>query len=382
MGESPRKQPDPSTVNPYPTLAPRFWHGMTSHIWYPLLFRNRCRVAASRLHRALGVGFFTPLNDLLATAQHFIHGRAIRRTPLAGPPIFVLGHWRSGTTLMHEFLHLDSRFASPNTYQCFAPWHFLLTEPWIQKFGNFLLPDKRPMDNMQAGWALPQEDEFALMILGAPTPYSWIAFPEHPVPHMDSLGSGSFQPQDLKHWKGLIDWFFRALTYHTGKPLIIKSPPHTGRLGILVDMYPQAKFIHMVRDPRKLYPSTLKLWRALIDTQGMQRTVDPEQLHRFVIDSQHRMYDSFEVDRQRLGPEQLIDIRYEDLIADPQKIVGRIYEQLHLGDSQAVLERLAVHLASHKDYQPNQHQVDEEIERVVQRDWVDYARRYGYLEPA
>jgi hypothetical protein len=94
------------------------------------------------------------------------------------------------------------------------------------------------------------------------------------------------------------------------------------------------------------------------------------------------MYDSFEVDRQRLGPEQLIDIRYEDLIADPQKIVGRIYEQLHLGDSQAVLERLAVHLASHKDYQPNQHQVDEEIERVVQRDWVDYARRYGYLEPA
>ncbi len=365
-------------VNPYPLLAPRFWHGMPSHIWWPLLARNRFSVSPSRLHMAAALVFFTPINDLLALSQQFIHGRAIRRTKLAGPPVFILGHWRSGTTMMHEFLQLDERFASPNTYQCFAPWHFLLTEGLICRFGNFLLPAKRPMDNMKVGWLLPQEDEFALMVLGAPTPYYRIAFPKHPVPHMDSLGSQSFKPRDLERWKKDIDWFFRALTYHTGKPLIIKSPPHTGRIGILAEMYPDAKFIHMVRDPRKLYPSTKKMWRALGEVQSLQKGDDEEVLHRYVIDCLHRMYDSFEIDRQSLPSNRIVDIRYEELVKRPVETIQSIYQQLELGDSKLVTAKIQERQASNDDYQVNQHQTDDELEKVIQRDWADYARRYGY----
>jgi omega-hydroxy-beta-dihydromenaquinone-9 sulfotransferase len=322
--------------------------------------------------------FFTPINDLLALTQHLIHGRAIRRTKLAGPPVFILGHWRSGTTMMHELLQLDDRFASPNTYQCFAPWHFLLTERLICRFGNFLLPDKRPMDNMKVGWSLPQEDEFALMVLGAPTPYYRVAFPRHPVPHMDSLGSQSFKPRDLERWKKDIDWFFRALTYHTGKPLIIKSPPHTGRLGILAEMYPDAKFIHMVRDPRKLYPSTKKMWRALGEVQSLQKGDDEENLHRYVIDCLHRMYDSFEIDRRSLPSNRIIDIRYEELVKQPAETVESIYQQLELGDAKSLGARIRERQASDVDYQVNQHQTNDELEKIVQRDWADYLRRYGY----
>lgn len=344
------------------------------------MFRNRFRVTPSRLHRAIALAFFTPANDVLALCQEAIHGRAIRNTELAGPPVFVLGHWRSGTTLMHELLHLDERFASPNTYECFAPWHFLLTEPLILRFGNFLLPDKRPMDNMKAGWDCPQEDEFALMVLGAPTPYFWIAFPEHVVPHMDSLGSRSFAAKDLKRWKRLIDWFFRALTYHTGKPLIIKSPPHTGRLGVLAEMYPNAKFIHMVRDPRKLHPSTLKLWRSLSDTQAFQSHNNEDVLHRFVVDAAHRMYDSFELDRQQLASNQIIDVHYEALVENPVETVRTIYSHLGLGDADQVLQKIAARREADKDYQTNQHDVDPELEKIIQRDWHDYAKRYGYLK--
>jgi hypothetical protein len=327
---------------------------------------------------AVAIVLFTPINDLLALGQHLIHGRAIRRTKLAGPPIFILGHWRSGTTLMHELLQLDNRFVSPNTYQCFAPWHFLLTEGIIQRFGNFLLPDKRPMDNMKVGWSLPQEDEFALMILGAPTPYYRVAFPKRPAPYMDSLGSQSFLPEHLQAWKKDIDWFFRALTYHTGKPLIIKSPPHTGRLGILAQMYPDAKFIHMVRDPRKLFPSTKKLWKALSEVQSLQSGEDEELLNRFVIDCQHRMYDSFEIDRQSLPSNRIIDIRYENLVAQPIETIKTIYQHLELGDSDAVIARIQERQAADNDYQVNQHQTSPELEKVVQQEWSDYSRRYGY----
>ena len=236
------------------------------------------------------------------------------------------------------------------------------------------------MDNMKADWSLPQEDEFALMILGAPSPYYWLAFPQHAVPNMDSLGSHSFQPQDLKRWKSVIEWFFRALTYHTGKPLIIKSPPHTGRLGILAEMYPDAKFIHMVRDPRKLYPSTMKLWRALSETQGLQCRPSDDAIHRFVIDALHRMYDSFELDRQKIPSNRIIDVHYERLVADPMSMVANVYRQLEMGNSASVLKKISERSQADKEYRVNEHASNDELEKIIQRDWSGYAKTYGYLK--
>ncbi len=377
MTASPKSK---ETVNPYPMIAPRFWHGMTSSVWWSMLSRNRFRISPSKLHMAVIICFVTPIIDVLAFIQHLIHGRRIRQTKLAGPPIFVLGHWRSGTTLMHELLHLDEQFTSPSTYQCFAPRHFLLTEPWMIRFGNFLLPEKRPMDNMKVGWQLPQEDEFALLILGAPTPYFRVAFPNNPVPHMDSLGSKTFDPTKLDHWKRSVDWFFRALSYHTPKPLIIKSPPHTGRLGVLAEMYPDAKFIHMIRDPRKLYPSTMKLWRVLDEVQSLQAKTDPELLHRFVIESLHRMYDSFEIDRQKISPDRVIDVHYEDLVAQPIETMKQIYSQFQIGDFAPIAKKIEERQTTEKDYKTNQLGLDVETEKMVLREWHDYAKKYGYLD--
>lgn len=169
-----------------------------------------------------------------------------------------------------------------------------------------------------------------------------------------------------------------VLTYHTGKPLIIKSPPHTGRIGILAEMYPDAKFIHMVRDPRKLYPSTKKMWRALGEVQSLQKGDDEEVLHRYVIDCLHRMYDSFEIDRQSLPSNRIVDIRYEELVKRPVETIQSIYQQLELGDSKLVTAKIQERQASNDDYQVNQHQTNDELEKVIQRDWADYVCRYGY----
>ncbi len=182
-------------ANAYPSWSPRFWHGMRMGTWWRLLAKNRFRVAPSRLPIALGVSLFSPANDVLALIQTALHGRRIRETRLNAPPIFILGHWRSGTTLLHEMLVNDPQFASPSTYQCFAPWHFVVSEWLMVRFGSFLLPKKRPMDNMEAGWELPQEDEFALMNLGVPTPYLRIAFPQSQPSALEYLDLQALSPQ-------------------------------------------------------------------------------------------------------------------------------------------------------------------------------------------
>ncbi len=351
---------------------------MQSRVWFRNLARNRFRFDWNRFHIVSGVTAFMPMSDLLALTHHLLYGRKIAQTEFVAPPLFVLGHWRSGTTLLHELLSLDPQFSSPTTFQCFAPAHFLLTEPLVTRFGGFLLPNKRPMDNMKAGWSLPQEDEFALMNLGAPTPYIHMMFPQHDFVDENTLVSETFTPEQLREWKRLFDWFLRALTYKSQKPLILKSPPHTGRIKILREMYPESKFIHIVRDPRKLYPSTMKLWRSLETVQGLQQPMDDARLHPFVLRSLRNMYQSFEEGREGLGPDQIIDVRYEELVANPIGVVEQIYNKLSLGDFEQIRPLLAARQNSEKEYQTNRFGLDPEVEEEILEAWRAYAETYGY----
>ena len=346
--------------------------------WFTQLAKNGFRVSPSKLHIALGVSFFMPFSELIGLVQHSIYGRAIAETELAGPPVFVLGHWRSGTTLLHELLGFDARYVSPTTFQCFAPRHFLIAERIVTKYGNWLIPDKRPMDNMKAGWALPQEDEFALMNLGAPTPYLRLMFPHHEFPYQNTLASEDFTADELKQWKYLFDWFLKALTYKSSKPLILKSPPHTGRLGILKQMYPNAKFVHIVRDPRKLYPSTMKLWRSLDQVQALQVGENEPRLKDFVLNSLNTMYASFERGREGIPANQLIDVRYEELTKDPVGVIRQIYQQLELSEFDSIEPLLRSKSQQNKEYKTNRFGADAAEEAEIMTAWKSYASKYGY----
>ena len=353
---------------------------MRAGCWWRLLARNGFRVAPSRLPIALGVSFFTPANDVLAALQSLVHGRRIRETKIAAPPIFILGHWRSGTTLLHEMLVSDPQFAYPNTYQCFAPWHFIISEAMMVRFGSFLLPKKRPMDNMEAGWKLPQEDEFALMNLGVPSPYLRIAFPQTQAPALDYLTLAELSEKQRSEWRDTLLWFMRALTYHhNGKQLVLKSPPHTGRMAVLAKLFPDAKFIHLTRDPRKLFLSTLRLWKSLESVQALQHSQPESVMREYVTECLTRMYTQFEIDREQVDPTRLVDIRYEDLVAEPVETMRDLYQQLQLGDFSLVEPALRTRLEHHQEYQANTHASDPELEKEILRRWPDYARRYGYL---
>lgn len=352
---------------------------MRTGCWWRLLARNGFRIAPGRSHIALGVTCFTPVNDLLAIAQRLIYGRRIRTTEITHSPVFILGHWRSGTTLLHELLEADPQFASPNTFQCFAPWHFLLSEYLMVRFGNFLIPKKRPMDEMKAGWSLPQEDEFALMNLGLPTPYLRIAFPRTQDRNWSYLDLQDLSPAELRAWEDRFLWFLKTLTVRYGtKRLILKSPPHTGRLAELARIFPDAKFIHLTRDPRKLFSSTMRLWRSLDEVQALQKPLEEPQLKEFVIRGLQRMYEGFEAARPQLPDNRLVDVRYEALVEQPKQTMRQLYDRLDLGDFQQAEPRLDERLQGHNKYQPNRHPLDAGLEREILSFWSQYAETYGY----
>ncbi len=324
------------------------------------------------------IGLTTPFNSVMGTVQSLWYGKKIAATPIEQPPVFIIGHWRSGTTYLHELLFLDERFVSPTTYQCFAPHHCLLTEWMMNLFGSWLMPKQRPMDNVAAGWDRPQEDEFALLTLGAPTPYLRMAFPNEEPPFMDFLDMQGCSEADAKRFEQAIVHFVKLLTVAgNGKRVLLKSPPHTGRIEMLARLFPGAKFIHIVRHPFALFPSTMRLWQSLDEVQGLQMPKG-RGMEDYVFDCLARMYGGFEAQRQRLPANAIYDVRYEDLVADPAGEVRKMYDQLQLGPYEAVRQEIENFAAGQKDYKTNKHNINEALKTKIRERWAGYCAKYGY----
>lgn len=196
----------------YPRSGARLWHGMTTLNYLKLLTSGKFHVSFLRLGMAILLTIFSVPNSFLVLIQTLFFGRKIRRTQIEHAPIFVVGHWRSGTTLLHELLALDPNHAFPTTYECFAPQHFLFTTSWIPKLLRFTVPPKRPMDAMPVTFGSPQEDEFALVCMGSPSPYFRLAFPNDQPPYEEFYNMQNASPVDTERFDRDLTYFFKALT--------------------------------------------------------------------------------------------------------------------------------------------------------------------------
>jgi hypothetical protein len=247
------------------------------------------------------------------------------------------------------------------------------------------------MDNMPAGWDRPQEEEFALCNLGVPSPYLTIAFPNHGPQYEEYLTLDGLGPAELDRWKKALLTFLRQITYlrqktNTGEVacqrIVLKSPPHTCRIKTLLEIFPQARFVHIVRDPFVLYASTFNLWKTLYRKHGLQRPTY-EGLEEHVLRTFERMYEKFEAERDRIAADRFCEVHYEELVRDPISCMRAIYEKLDLGDFEAILPALEQYVASTEGYQTNKYELSDEARRQVSRRWSDFIRRYGYApQPA
>ena len=367
------------TKNPVARYALRFWHGMRLSTWWRELALNRFEVSPGRWAlRSVGITVLSVFNSLLAILDRLIHSSRIEWAGAPASPIFILGHWRSGTTYLHELLTCDPAHSYPTTYRCFAPHHFLLSESLLKPWLGFFLPKRRPMDDMQVGWDRPMEDEFALANLGVPTPYLSMMFPNRGPKYPEYLTLSALDAAALRTWKREFLRFLKRLMLADDRRLVLKSPTHTARVRTLIEMFPGAKFVHIARDPGELYTSTLDMWRSLHREQGMQEVRDDDWLGASVIDSMKRMYVAYLEDRKLLGPGQLVEVRYDQLAADPKSQVGAIYDHLGLGDFARAEPALDAYLATVREYRPNRLPVEASVRVLVGREWTDYARAFGY----
>lgn len=365
-------------------LAPRpswhsaaIWMGADFFALLRIFYKNGFRIRPWYLGDALIDFAFSLGNTSLKGLEYLLYERRIYRVELADDPVFIIGHWRTGTTMLHELFALDERFRCPNTYECFVPNHFVLTERWLKSWSGFVLPPNRPFDNMEMGWDLPQEDEFALMNLGRPSPYASIAFPNCPPLDWNHLDLTELRPAELRRWQKSLVRFVKQLIYVKSGRVVLKSPTHTSRVPALLEIFPKARFINLVRNPYKVFPSTVRLWKGLYSSHGYQKPKFAG-LEERVFESFEKMHERLEATRSLILPDRICDLRYEDLVRDPVGQTRALYERLELGDFTPVAPAIEAYCARHADYKTNRHELAPEIRTEIARRWRPYFERYGY----
>ena len=169
-------------------------------------------------------------------------------------------------------------------------------------------------------------------------------------------------------------WFLKCVTVRRPKRIVLKSPPHTFRIKVLLELFPNARFVHIIRDPYVIFPSTVKLWKRLYRDQGLQ-VPHGEGLEEHVFETFNRMYEVFERDRRLIPPARLCEVRYEDLVEDPIGQMRAVYEQLELGEFDRVLPALKKYFADKADYQTNRFQLSPEQRAEIDRRWRPFLER-------
>ena len=333
--------------------------------------------------RAAVITSASPLWAPLRLAERVRYGRRVAATEITHPPVFIIGHWRTGTTLLHYMMSQDPNFGFVPLLQTLAPASFLAARRALRPLMIRLVPDKRPMDDVDLSLDLPQEDEYAVCNCCPHSFYVGWYFPKRmrELFRRYVLFDG-VSDEVVNEWKTAYLSVLKKATWHAnGKPLILKSPVNTARIRLLLELFPEARFIHVYRDPYFVYKSTQLLHRVVLDLVGLQKLSDDEIKENVLLFFRKLMERFFE--DQRLIPKgHLVEVRYEDLEKRPVAELERVYAQLSLPDWNHVRPRVRAYVATQKNYAKNDFTLTPEDVARVQQEWGFVLDKSGYAEPA
>lgn len=358
-------------------IAPGLLGGVTFGDWFKLLRDNGFRVSPSCWFRAMGITSQSMQNSLVSRWEDWRYGDKIRFAEIF-PPIFVLGHWRSGTTHLHNLLTLDTRFAFPNIYQVLYPYTFLSTEAAAAGMLSFFMTKRRPMDNIEWNIRSPQEDEFALCVATGMSSYLGWVFPRRIDHYQKYLTLRGASEDEIAQWKAALAWFLKKLTWKYGKPLVLKSPTHTCRVKVLLEMFPAAKFVHIRRDPYAVFQSTRRMYQTNFRVLRLQSPALSDLDDRLIKQYQE-VHDAFFEEVPLIPEKQFHELGFEELEANPIGQMERLYEALSLPNFCEVEPELRRYVESIAGYAKNEFsEMPADLKRKVAQEWKPCFERWGY----
>lgn len=288
---------------------------------------------------------FSACNTVLTIPERWLAPVLLRNR--VRDPVFIVGVHRSGTTHLQNMLALDPQFVTPRNFQVMNPHGWMITGwLWVALIGPFV-PWRRPMDAVTFHLLAANEDEHLMQNASCLSSYWGWAFPRQGRQYDRFVLTSGFTDEQKTTWKRLYLRFLRKITVMSGKRPLLKNPANTGRVDLLRELFPNARFIYVCRNPVDVYHSNVKLERdgfAAVQLQDPPSGSGESYADRFPA-VYRAMEDAFYAQAQALPTGSWTQVRLEDLERDARGEIRRVYRELGLQVSPAFRLRLRKYLA-------------------------------------
>ncbi|NQS91770.1 MAG: sulfotransferase [Chloroflexi bacterium] len=282
-------------------------------------------------------------------------------------PIFIIGNYRSGSTFFHRLLLKDNQFT------CLKAWEIYFAPALIhRKFLRLILRVSKligsPVQKAVSAFDQMMNDIYTMHETGLYTYeqdsqlfyHTWSSyniFAIFPFPELarryiyyDQMVPHQEREKQFVYYR---DALRRHLVNHPGKLYLAKNPDFTPALETILEIFPNAKIINLVRSPEQMVPSAVNLWANNWRAYGTPEEAFPQ----VEVIKEHAKH-WYEYPQQKLAdfpPESYQVVYFEDLVGNPKAEVSRIYTHFGLDLSKEFLKVLTVETIKARNFTGNGH---------------------------
>ncbi|MBN1307392.1 MAG: sulfotransferase [Chitinispirillaceae bacterium] len=347
-----------------------FVTGITTGNLLKLVKRNGVGRHPKYIYRFAVLLLYSFGTSVLEFCERLFYGKKIQNALCPRDPVVIVGHWRSGTTFLHQIFNSLPAFKTPSMIETGMPGSFFISKKILSPILRMMLPPKRSTDNISLTLDEPQEDEFALFRATTFSPVERLVFPEKSDFFLNSRCD--FMPPDaLRHeWNKTLTIFCKKLSMQNKGRVVLKNPFHSTRIVYLKQLFPRAKFIHIYRNPTEVIPSTIRMWKIEGDRNALRKGCTTPTLDR-AISIYDTILSTIKRDLQRLPAHDYCTIRFEDLEDRPVDTIRHALNSIGITLSGEHLRHLDRFITSLKHYKKNSYHLSKE-----QRDRIRFRLKH------
>ena len=325
------------------------------------------------INKALKIALVSLSNLPFCILEQLVFGRQTDKTEIVETPIFIIGHWRSGTTYLHRVMVQDDNFGYVSSSQAYLPQSFLVASKFGKNRLDKIWPQTRDMDNMNYSPDVPEEEEHALSSILSLAFYHCMYFPQNMQRLFEqSVLMKSITQKDLAVWQKVYMQIIKKATFASGnKQLILKNPANTGRIKQILEIFPNAKFVYIYRNPYDVFASTQNFYNKALSKYSLQK-IDREKLKENILDFYIQLIEKYHLDKKHIPEENLIEIKYEDFEKNELSIMEKIYKKFNLSNFEIASHNMQKYIDSQTNYQKNNYVLNEQTKQEIALRW-DFA---------
>ena len=354
-----------------------FINGISTGNLLRLVFKHGISCNPKCIGRFLFYLYCSLITSSFSIIERIRYKKILKSMKCPKDPIFIVGHWRSGTTFLHQLMNQSPELTSPSLFQVATPDCFLTGKKFLVPHIRPFLSKKRSVDNVRIGLDEPQEDEYALFRMTTLSPVERLIFPKKSAFFLHKCDS--YLPSKYKKsiWRDALQTFCKKLYLKSRKRIVLKNPFHSMRIHYLRNIFPNAKFVHIYRNPLKVIPSSLRMWdivgkqNALID-----KSPSPSMIQ--IVETYDKMLSKIQNDFSYMKNTHYIEIAYEELESKPIETVKEICKRMNVAFTKTYENNINHFLNKIGPFKKNRYTLTFRQKKYIQDKLVHHMEKYGY----